>query len=56
MVIYYTSVDSMHRHKYDPKRKRTTFDNGHDHPIDLRRRIAKKGLSDHTHILLKVKA
>lgn len=56
MVKYYTSTDLGHRHTYDKKNKNTSFDNRHSHPLDLKKGIAKKGSTNHTHRLLKNKA
>lgn len=48
MVRFYTTVDNNHTHTYTKKGKKTSYDNGHDHPIK-KGRIQVAGMFPHGH-------
>lgn len=53
---FLTSITNSHRHTWNTKDKRTSIDDGHSHPINIKKKIAEKGRTNHTHKLLKKRA
>ncbi len=51
---FLTSKDKGHRHTWRRGDKRTSKNSGHTHAIDLKKGIAKKGKTDHSHRLLQI--
>lgn len=52
-IKYLTSKNNGHTHRWNLKKKNTSFDFGHSHPINIKKMLAMKGKSNHTHKLLK---
>lgn len=50
---YLTSKNNGHRHIWNYFNKKTSIDSGHFHKVNLKKMIAEKGNTDHTHKLLK---
>lgn len=50
---YITSENNGHTHLWKEDKKFTSFDAGHNHPLNLKKMIAIKGKSNHIHKLLK---
>ncbi len=49
----FTSFNNGHRHTWKNEDSRTSIDDGHSHPINLKKMLADKGNTYHTHKLLK---
>ena len=49
---YYTSYDNGHRHSWSKNKKITSIDSEHSHKVDLKKKLALKGQTDHTHRLI----
>ncbi len=47
-----TTLNNGHRHTWKLFNKRTSVNDGHSHPIDFNKKIAKMGKTNHTHRLL----
>lgn len=50
---HFTSTNDKHRHIWIFTKKRTSINSRHSHPINLKKMIAEKGRTNHTHRLLK---